>query len=241
MRPHITCHMISSIDGRLIADRWTPIHGNSRKDLVLSVYEAAAARLGAQGWIVGRRTMEGMAQGARRPLDGAIRRDTHRAHVGEHHGRPLAVVIDPKGSLFHAGNTLGSEHVVAVLGESVPDPYLEHLREQGVSFVFAGADGTGLAAAMEALAEHFGVTSLLLEGGGITNGAFLKADLIDAISLLMYPGIDGLGAIPSIFEAQGETPEDRPAQGRSLSLQSVEALDGGIVWLRYAVHRSSGP
>jgi 5-amino-6-(5-phosphoribosylamino)uracil reductase len=31
---------------------------------------------------------------------------------------------------------------------------------------------------------------LLLEGGGHINGAFLQADLVDEVSLLLVPGID---------------------------------------------------
>jgi riboflavin biosynthesis pyrimidine reductase len=37
---------------------------------------------------------------------------------------------------------------------------------------------------MDTLGEAFAVKTILLEGGGMINGAFLKARLIDEISLL---------------------------------------------------------
>src|SRR5271166_1629596 len=50
------------------------------------------------------------------------------------------------------------------------------------------------------LGEHFGIRTLLLEGGGHINGAFLQADLVDEVSLLVVPGIDGRHDIPAVFD-----------------------------------------
>ena len=46
--------------------------------------------------------------------------------------------------------------------------------------------------------DSFGLKTLLLEGGRI-NWSFFKEGLIDEISLLVYPGIDGLSGLPGIF------------------------------------------
>lgn len=114
------------------------------------------------------------------------------------------------------------------------DAYLRELREDGVSYLFAGPDGRNLQLALGTLGRDFGLETLLLEGGGRINGAFLKAGLIDEISVLVYPGIDGLAGVSSIFEHQGPV-DDHPAAGRSLRHLSTETLDGGTVWLRYKV------
>jgi riboflavin biosynthesis pyrimidine reductase len=116
----------------------------------------------------------------------------------------------------------------------VTDEYLAELREDGVSYLFAGPDGHDLHRAMDILGEAFGVKTLLLEGGGTINGAFLKAGLVDEISLLVYPGIDGLAGVPSIFEYGGGAGE-KPAAGRSLRHLATETLEGGLVWLHYRV------
>jgi riboflavin biosynthesis pyrimidine reductase len=42
---------------------------------------------------------------------------------------------------------------------------------------------------------------LLVEGGGGANGAFLRAGLIDEISLVICPAIDGANGAPSVFDS----------------------------------------
>jgi riboflavin biosynthesis pyrimidine reductase len=76
------------------------------------------------------------------------------------------------------------------------------------------------------LSADFGIERLLLEGGGGINGSFLSAGLIDEISLLILPVADGSVNMPTTF--------DRPKEpATSLSLISVEQLEGDVVYLRY--------
>ena len=122
------------------------------------------------------------------------------------------------------------------LPETAPADYLDYLQKKDISYLFAGAKGDDLRAAMQTLAEVFGVESLSLQGGGIINGAFLHAGLIDELSLVVYPGIDGSAASPSVFEYIGK--EHLPARGQSLELLSAETVQDGIVWLRYCFHKA---
>ena len=149
--------------------------------------------------------------------------------------RPLRrrIGFRPFGVNVWVGEAAG-DHVIAVIGEQVSDAYLRELREDGVSYLFAGGDGRDLHRALDTLRRDFGIKTLLLEGGGHINGAFLKADLIDEISVLVYPGIDGLAGVSSIFEYVGAR-DDQPAAGRSLRHIATTALEGGMVWLRYQV------
>jgi 5-amino-6-(5-phosphoribosylamino)uracil reductase len=234
MRPKIVCHMMSSIDGRLLADRWTKPPADFDARGLRALYDEAVAKHKAEGWIVGRKTMEPYAKGvarasAKRSLD---RRSTY---VADRKGRDVAV--DTHGRLHYGQDHAGGDHLIAILGEQVPDSYLGELREDGVSYVFASPDGEDLRRAMETLNESFGLTKLLLEGGGLINGSFLKAGLIDEISLLIYPGIDGLAGAPSTFEYVGD-PDERPAEGLSLRQIATETLEGGMAWIRYVVEKA---
>jgi len=233
-RPRIICHMTSSVDGRLRVDRWTPPAGGVAADLVHRHYEAVAARLAPEGWIVGRTTMAEIADGGTPAVPAPADGDLRKTHRGDRRGRDLAVAIDPHGKVHYGRDEAGGDHIVAVLGEGVPDAYLAELRRDGVSYLFAGPDGRDLALALDTLGETFGVRTLLLEGGGIINGAFLKAGLIDEISLLICPAIDGLSGVPSVFEYLG-TPGEKPAAGHALRHLGTETLEGGTVWLRYRV------
>jgi len=231
MRPKIICHMISSIDGRLLPARWTPPAASTDSSHNHNVYESTAAKLGGDGWLIGRVSMEPYATGTARsvPLPAGSLRETF---VAAHTQPQLAIALDPSGKLHYGRNGTNDEHFVAILSEKVSDTYLAELRSDGVSYLFAGPDGNDLQLAMETLSDTFGMRTLLLEGGGIINGNFLKAGLIDEMSLLIYPGIDGLAGIPSIFEYHG-APDERPAAGKALCLTSTETLTGGIIWLRY--------
>jgi riboflavin biosynthesis pyrimidine reductase len=233
MRPRIICHMMSSIDGRLLVDRWTapPVEIDAR--MLRMQYEAVAPRFRADGWMVGRKTMEDFAKAPPRGSRVAYT-DLRSTHVADRKGRGVAVAIDPQGKLHYGTDNAGGDHIVAVIGEQVSDDYLGELRGDGVSYLFAGRDGHDLHLAMNTLGEAFSVKTILLEGGGQINGAFLKQKLIDEISILVYPGIDGLAGVPSIFEYAGE-PGEKPAEGQALRHVFSETLPGGMVWLRYRV------
>ena len=235
-RSKIICHMATSIDGRLLVGRWTPPPAGIASNLIQRHYEALAARLDADGWLVGRKTMEPYADGRARAFDNAspLPRATHLAARS---ANAVAVAIDPRGKLHYGRNNIDGDHIVAVLGETVGDGYLSELRADGVSYLFAGPDGSDLALALATLRRDFGVRTLLLEGGGRINGAFLKAGLIDELSIVVCPAIDGLAGVPSIFDYAGGA-DERPADGQSLRHFATETLDGGHVWLRYRVERA---
>ena len=185
MRPYIICHMGTSIDGRLHPSRFTaPIAGTA--DVLRGLYEKVHDQFGADGWIIGRKTLSEMAKGTERPA-GDVPKVVRTAHLGARGGRKLAIGIDPCGRAHYGKDNIGGDHAVAVLGEQVSDAYLAELRDDGVSYIFAGPQGKDLPGAMEQIASLFGAKTLLLEGGGTINGAFLKHKLIDEFSTLIRP------------------------------------------------------
>ncbi|UFX44658.1 dihydrofolate reductase family protein [Bradyrhizobium sp. 41S5] len=238
MRPHIICHMGTSIDGRLHPSRFTKPATGIPADVLRSHYERIHDGFNADGWIIGRVTMNEMAKGTERQFAN-VPKLPREPHLGNRNGRKLAVGIDPSGRVHFGKDNVGGDHAVAVLGEQVSDSHLAELREDGASYIFAGAKGDDLASAMTQLAALFGAKTLLLEGGGGINGAFLKHGLIDEFSTLIHPAVDGVAGSQCIVDYHG--PEgDRPGAGQSLRLTHCEALEGGMVWLRHAVERAPG-
>jgi riboflavin biosynthesis pyrimidine reductase len=238
MRPKIICHMWSSIDGRLFPDRWTAPAAGIEAETLWKHYEEVGSRFKSDGWIVGRKTMEEMVESKPRVVR-STGGDLHSVHIADRKGRrDVAVAIDPHGKVHYGQDNVGGDHIISVLSEKVSDDYLSELREQGVSYLFAGPDGSDLRGALEELGKTFGLKTLLLEGGGRINGSFLKAGLIDEISLLVYPGIDGLAGVSTIFEYIGSE-DEQPAAGQSLRLIGAETLEGGIVWLRNQVEKQA--
>lgn len=233
MRPFIICHMVTSIDGRLHPSRFTAAAKGVSVKVLAGHYEAIADRFGADGWVVGRKTMVEIAKGRERRIVDAPSM-AREPHVADRKGRSLAIAIDPHGRVHYGKDNVGGDHVVAVVAEHVTDAYLAELREDGVSYVFSGPDGSDLAGAMTQLCDTFGVKKLLLEGGGAINGSFLKSRLIDEFSTLIYPGVDGLAGVQSIVDYH-DADRECPGAGQALRLISCEVLDGGMVWLRHGV------
>lgn len=226
---------MSSVDGRLLTERWTePFNGKSKGEL-MGVYAAIGRKLNADAWMFGKNTLqEGyfpkkFHTSDKTPLAHPIPYLAHKT------SSRLFVVIDPDADILYESSAVRGDRIVTVLPETAPAAYLEYLQQRDISYLFAGVKGDELNAAMKALAETFGVETLSLQGGGIIDGAFLQAGLIDELSLVVYPGIDGSASSPSIFEYIGR--EQVPARGLSLELLSAETVQDGVVWLRYKFHK----
>ncbi|HET7457243.1 MAG TPA: dihydrofolate reductase family protein [Gemmatimonadaceae bacterium] len=228
-RPRVVCHMLASIDGRIVPGDW-PLTPVARKQ-----YELVHASYEADGWICGRVTMEPFAKRmraesevARERASGGAPRDDFVA-PGEHDS--FAFAVDPSGRLAWESNDVDGDHVVAILSERVSDEYLAFLRDRGVSYLLAGAGpDVDLTLALEKIAARFGVRTLMLEGGGNINGSMLRAGLIDEVSLLVAPVADGRVGTAALFDVDGGgfTP-------RRLALEGVERRADDVLWLRYRV------
>src|SRR5262245_5786973 len=228
-RPRVICHMTTSIDGRIVVDGWpTAVSEEVRRE-----YERVHESYEADGWICGRVTMEPFAGGVRSEADVALEheggapRDDFRA-TGDFDS--FAFAIDASGRLAWQSNDISGDHVVAVLSERVSEAYLALLRERGVSYVLAGARDVDLALALEKIAARFGVGTLMLEGGGRINGGFLRAGLIDEVSVIVAPVADARTVTAALFD--DDEPDTVPHQ---LALEHVEQRAGDLVWLRYRV------
>jgi 2,5-diamino-6-(ribosylamino)-4(3H)-pyrimidinone 5'-phosphate reductase len=226
-RPRVICHMMASVDGRVVTDRW-PMSTEGRRQ-----YELVHESYQADGWICGRVTMEQhFAQGVR-PASEVARE--HRGPPREDFVAPsdhdsFAFAVDASGRLAWESSDIDGDHVVAILSERVSDDYLASLRDCGVSYLLAGAPEVDLPLALEKIGALFGVSTLMLEGGGRINGGMLRAGLIDEVSLLVAPVADGRVGTPALFDVDGE--DVTPYR---LALESVERRADDVLWLRYRV------
>jgi riboflavin biosynthesis pyrimidine reductase len=132
------------------------------------------------------------------------------------------------------GADIGGDPVVAVLTNQVNDAHLAGLREDGVSYIFAGARELDLNLVLEVLNRELGVRRLEVNGGGVTNGGHLRAGLIDEISLAIFLAVDGTKGSSSSFDS-GEDEIGAAVPLRSMTPASSEVLECGAVWLRYQV------
>ncbi len=227
-RPSLICHMMVSLDGRIHPSRWTRSPDGGRSDWS-ALYEQVHDALAGDGWIVGRVTMAEMSKAEAHPPSSSseVRRPTHFATRG---AACYAIAIDRSGKLHFGKPDVGGDPVVVLLGRDVPDHHLAELAADGVSYVVSEDEAMDIGAMLEVLGRELGLKRLLLEGGGHINGSLLAAGLVDEISLLVAPAIDGGDGVTGAFDAA-----DASLSGKvRLSLIAANTLSHGVVHLRYA-------
>lgn len=225
MRPYIICHMIASVDGRIDCDMTEQIEGGNE-------YYEALESLACPSMLMGRVTMQ-MHYALAEPF---IAADTTPIGCEAFHiarkAAAYCVGVDTHGILQWGEIEFDGQVLLVITDEQCPKAYHDQLTEQGISWIATGKNGINLARAMELLAEKFGVERLAVTGGGHINGAFLEAELLDEVSFMVAPGIDGRGGMAAVFD--GIADKNRPAT--QLHLQSVKQM-GETVWMRYKFKR----
>ncbi|MBC7999509.1 MAG: dihydrofolate reductase family protein [Leptolyngbya sp.] len=122
---------------------------------------------------------------------------------------------------------------MVVTTEKASSGYLAHLRKVGISYLICGREKIDLKSAMKKLKSKFKLEKLLLEGGGVLNGGMLQAGLVDEISQLIIPIVDGGGpTVIGFFDTPGKASKNAAS---GLKLISQKTLQGGTQWLRYEV------
>lgn len=215
--------MMASIDGRIVTKGW-PITADQQ-----AYYEQIHDEFGANAWMCGRVTMAMHFAAGMRSEDEVANEHTGGPRTdfvapGTHES--YAVALDAHGRLVWESGVIDGDHVVAILSERVHDDYLAQLRSAGVSYLMAGKREIDLALALEKVGERFGVTTLMLEGGGHINGSMMRAGLVDEVSVLVAPVADGRTGTPAVFDEREGVP-------RSLTLTAAKPLGHDLVWLRY--------
>ena len=211
MKPRVICLMAASVDGRTLPSRWCP------KGAAGDHFERVHEELAGDAWLIGRVTGQEFAKGKPYPVS---TKETfpREPWFARRDARAYGVVLDAHGRIAWGRSDIGGDPIVVVLSEMVSDAHLAGLRSEGVSYIFAGKSQLDLALTLDILNRELGVKRLLLEGGGGTNGAFLRAGLVDEFNLVLCPAVDGAKGAPSVFELH---------RGRSRSARAHHGDDAG--------------
>lgn len=191
-RPHIICHMVTSIDGKVTGE----FLSSPVCERAVETYYAIHREKQADGFICGRVTMASSFTGGYYPdlsayapaektdcipagLSGfyAVAFDTN-GRLGWRTNR----IVDPDGDPGYDG-----ARIIEVLSEAVDERYLGYLKVKEIPYIFAGKDAIDIELALTKLKRIFGAETLLLEGGSVINGAFQRAGVIDQLSLVVAP------------------------------------------------------
>ena len=214
MRPYIISHMMTSVDGRIDC----PMVGQLSTD----EYYIALEKLGPCSKLSGRITTALECSAVKEestPMEGTP--IGHKSVYVANKSDEYTIIVDTYGKLRWQEGEADGHPLLCSGREQVSEKYLETLRTSGISWIATGAERIDLPQAMELLCEHFGVECLAIVGGG----------LIDEVSIMVAPGIDGRKGQTAVFDGISRV-ECNPYK---LKLESVEQWEADIVWLRYKV------
>ena len=232
-KPHVICHMMSTVDGKIISANW------GDKELIKTYsgfFEKYHDTFDSQAWMCGRITMERDFSGGLKP---ELKKPEHpvkkEAFIGDKNATSFAIAADAHGKLGWESNQTSGDHIIEVLTEQVSDEYLYYLQQKGISYIFAGKNSIDFSSALNQLADLFPIKTLMVEGGGHLNGSLLNAGLIDELSLLVLPIADGTPKSPTTFEVS-EYLSKAPAI--LLKLNEVKQLENDVLWLKYSLNNN---
>ena len=230
LRPYVICHMLQSADGKVTGD----FLSEKTAERAAEIYYELNRNYLADAFASGSETMKESFAGDFFPdlslYDGIEVEEGD--FVAEGYYRFYAVSFDRRGRLGWQNAVIkdgdagyNNAHIIEVLAENADSRYLAYLRSIGVSYIFAGKDGSDIALALDKLVNLFGICNLLLEGGSILNGAFAEAGVIDELSLVVTPG--------------KAKPTDKSLFSKSLKgtprFVSAKPYEDGIILMRYSV------
>ena len=222
-KPYIICHMMAAVDGRIDCGMTEKIQG-------VKEYYSTLDALKATAFVSGKVTAE-----LEMALPGKFHAQNMEALWEEGFSKKVAakaynVVVDTQGTLLWNEEHSTNSATIIITSERVTKEYLAYLDSKNISWIACGKEHIDLARASEILHDEFGVERVAVVGGGHINAGFLDAGLLDEVSVLLGPAIDGRGGMAAMFDG---LPMDRePFQ---LKLEIVKSFDDGAIWIRYKV------
>src|SRR6476661_1736875 len=135
-RPRVICHMMSTVDGRIVSENW----GSKKMIKTLSaVYERCHETFKSQAWMVGRVTMERHFADDKKPRLAKVKHPiTGDAFVGDKKAKSFAIAVDAKGKLHWRSNKIDGDHIIELLTGQVSNAYLQYLQQKNISYIISG-------------------------------------------------------------------------------------------------------
>lgn len=224
-KPYVMVHMMMTVDGRIDCPVVAQVSGEE--------YYLALDKLGHCSKLSGKVTAA---------LENSAVMGVAEAPAGETAGEEsvnvavesdeYTIVVDTHGCLLWQANEADGHPLLCIMSEDVTADHLQEMRKMGISWISTGKGHIDMARAMQLAYERFGVERVAVVGGGNICGGFLSAGLVDEVSVMVAPGIDGRKGQTAVFDGIMKD-SDTPYR---LKLNSVQQWEGTeVIWLRYSV------
>ena len=168
-RPHIICHMGTSIDGKVTGE----FLSRPECEKATEIYYEINRNYKADGFICGRETMQESFAG-KEDAPRYIYKNVEVPSgdfIGDKNAKFFAVSFDRHGHIGWKSNYIKDEdpgydnaHIIEVVeGDAVSALSLAYFRDIGISYIGADTEGENIPLALQKLKENFGFNKLLLE------------------------------------------------------------------------------
>ena len=189
-RCKVICHMMTSIDGKIDGDYMKA----ENSEYTGNYYDDSIFKLGDS--MAGGRTTAYMYH-ANSSID-------YSKYVNCNITYDDNIVLSTNGHYYFCYDRMGKcnwntnifsyggkdMQIVEVLSNDVRKEYLAYLKEKKIGYIILNKDSY-IKDSLIKMKKYFSVDTLVLTGGALINGAFVKEDLIDEISLAVAPYIEG--------------------------------------------------
>ncbi len=223
-RAFVTCHMYISMDGKIE----TEIEGYPDCQIAGDIYDEITFS-SSKAWGCGRATFQYLS-------DESVNLEDYEPYTGELEDHFIkdeiyCFAFDRKGKLFFKDthNDYGGKksRFVSVLTRNVDRRFITYLNKKGLAYLFTGEQELDLPLFLKKIFD-LGIKHFYLCGGAQINALFMEQDLIDEISLIIAPGVQG-GRKEVTFVGT----EDVSKFPKYFKIKDVKVLDGDTVHLIY--------
>lgn len=225
-RARVICHMMTTIDGKISID----FDGSNDYIAVGDEYDRLTFSYG-EAYGCGRATFQEDIQ-----VDFSKYRNISVKYEDKvilpPENKFLCVCFDRFGKLRWENKFMtyvGHDSLLLeVLTEKVQPEFLAYLDDLGIPYIFAGKENFEPEIFLKKIKELYHINTFTLCGGAEINAVFLKADLVDEISIVIGPVIDGNRNALTFVGT-----ENTDGFPKYFKLKEVEKLDNNGVILRY--------
>lgn len=186
----VVCHMYSTLDGK-INEALKNYPENEDCDFAGQLYEDEIFN-NSKIWGCGKDTLKSANEVDLTKFDiSEISYDEDNIVKDEYY----FVVFDRKGKTFYDVNYFDyASHkgrLIIALTKKATKEYLAYLKSMGIGYLICGDENLDLNLFLTKISTIYGFDTFYLTGGPKINSSFIKEDLVDEISLVICPGIQG--------------------------------------------------
>lgn len=135
MKPKVICHIMGSVDGKVLVERWSqPFDGTPMMN-VMKIYSEIGNTLKTDAWTFGKNTIcEIFPEKFHGSAEYSVQLSTS-VFKGKLTSPHMFIAIDPEADINYTANSLRGDDILAVVGLNASTEYLAYLHNQGISYI----------------------------------------------------------------------------------------------------------